>query len=53
VFDRNVEELRATAVAARGDVSESAKRAGQEVRGAVGGELGTLVAAISGTGGDS
>jgi hypothetical protein len=53
VFDRNVEELRATAVAARGDVSESAKRAGQEVRGAVGGELGILVAAITGTGEDS
>jgi hypothetical protein len=53
VFDRNVEELRATAVAARGDVGESAKRAGQEVRGAVGGELGILVAAITGTGEDS
>ncbi|WP_319434095.1 hypothetical protein [Mycobacterium sp. RTGN5] len=38
VFDRNVEGLRATAVAARGDVGESAKRAGQEIRGAVGGE---------------
>jgi hypothetical protein len=52
-FDRNVTELRATAVAARGDVSESAKRAGQEVRGAVGGELGILVAAITGTDEDS
>lgn len=53
VFDRNVGELRATAVAARGDVSESAKRAGQEVRGAVGGELGILVAAITGADDDS
>jgi hypothetical protein len=53
VFDRNVEELRATALAARGDVSESAKRAGQEIRGAVGGELGILVAAITGTDEDS
>ncbi|BBY66955.1 hypothetical protein [Mycolicibacterium helvum] len=53
VFDRNIEELRATAVAARGDVSESAKRAGQEVRGAIGGEPGTLVAAITGTDEDS
>ena len=34
-FDRNIGELRATAVAARGDVAESARRAGQEVRGAV------------------
>ncbi|BBY60870.1 hypothetical protein [Mycolicibacterium sarraceniae] len=48
VFVRNVTELRATAVAARGDVSESAKRASREIRGAVGGELGILVAAISG-----
>lgn len=53
VFDRNVGELRATALAARGDVSESAKRAGQEVRGAVGGELGILVAAITGADDDS
>ncbi|EHB47764.1 hypothetical protein MycrhDRAFT_5890 [Mycolicibacterium rhodesiae JS60] len=53
VFDRNVEELRATAVAARGDVSESAKRAGREVRGALGGELGMLVAAITGADEDS
>ena len=53
VFGRNVEELRATAVAARGDVNESAKRAGQEVREAVGGELGMLVAAIAGTDEDS
>jgi hypothetical protein len=53
VFDRNVEELKATAVAARGDVSESAKRAGQEVRGVLGGELGMLVAAIAGMGEDS
>jgi hypothetical protein len=52
-FGRNVEELRATATAARGDVNESAKRAGQEVRDAVGGELGTLVAAITGTDEDS
>jgi hypothetical protein len=50
---RNIEELRATAVAARGDVNESAKRAGQEVRGAVGGELGLLVAAITGADEDS
>jgi hypothetical protein len=53
VFDRNVEELKATAVAARGDVSESAKRASQEVRGALGGELGMLVAAITGADEDS
>ena len=53
VFDRNAGELRATAVAARGDVSESAKRAGQEVRGAVGGELGILVATITGADDDS
>ncbi|MCX2929547.1 hypothetical protein ORI20_04630 [Mycobacterium sp. CVI_P3] len=50
---RNIEELRATATAARGDVNESAKRAGQEVRGAVGGELGPLVAAITGADEDS
>ncbi|OYN78372.1 hypothetical protein [Mycolicibacterium sphagni] len=50
---RNIEELRATAVAARGDVTESAKRAGREIRGAAGGELGVLVAAISGTDEDS
>ena len=50
---RNIEELRATAVAARGDVTESAKRAGREIRGVAGGELGVLVAAISGTDEDS
>jgi hypothetical protein len=52
-FGRNVEELRATATAARGDVNESARRAGQEVRDAVGGELGPLVAAITGADEDS
>ncbi|TDO12202.1 hypothetical protein EV580_3928 [Mycobacterium sp. BK086] len=52
-FGRNVTELRATAVAARGDVSESAKRAGHEVRGALGGELTMLVAAITGADEDS
>jgi hypothetical protein len=50
---RNIEEVRATAAAARGDVNESAKRAGQEIREAVGGELGPLVAAITGTDEDS
>ncbi|AKK27994.1 hypothetical protein [Mycobacterium sp. EPa45] len=52
-LSRNIEALRATAVAARGDVNESVKRAGQEVRDAVGGELQPLVAAITGTGEDS
>lgn len=50
---RNIEELRATATAARGDVNESVKRAGREVREAVGGELEPLVAAITGAGEDS
>jgi hypothetical protein len=50
---RNIEEWRATAVAARGDINDSAKRAGQEVREAIGGELGPLVAAITGTHEDS
>jgi len=52
-LSRNIEELRATAVAARGDVNESVKRAGQEVREAVGGELQPLVAAITGADEDS
>lgn len=52
-LDRNVTHVRVTALAARGDVSESAKRAGQEVRRAVGGELTLLVAAITGTDEDS
>ncbi|KAA0108372.1 hypothetical protein [Mycolicibacterium sp. P1-5] len=53
VLSRNIDELRATAIAARRDVNESVKRAGQEVREAVGGELEPLVAAIKGTGEDS
>ncbi|MCV7343112.1 hypothetical protein [Mycolicibacterium rhodesiae] len=50
---RNIEELRATAIAARGDVNESVKRAGREVREAVGGDVEPLVAAITGAGEDS
>ncbi|QEN14243.1 hypothetical protein ACRDU6_17635 [Mycolicibacterium sp. ELW1] len=50
---RNIDELRATATAARGDVNESVRRAGREVREAVGGELEPLVAAITGAGEDS
>jgi hypothetical protein len=50
---RNIDELRATATAARGDVNESLKRAGREVREAVGGDLEPLVAAITGAGEDS
>jgi hypothetical protein len=50
---RNIGELRATATAARGDVNESVRRAGREVREAVGGELEPLVAAITGAGEDS
>ena len=50
---RNIDELRATATAARGDVNESVKRAGRDVREAVGGELEPLVAAITGAGEDS
>ncbi|BBX08030.1 hypothetical protein [Mycolicibacterium aichiense] len=50
---RNIEELRATATAARGDVNESVKRAGREVREAVGGDVEPLVAAITGAGEDS
>ncbi|MBI3690165.1 MAG: hypothetical protein HY239_05760 [Mycolicibacterium aromaticivorans] len=50
---RNIDELRATATAARGDVNETVRRAGREVREAVGGELEPLVAAITGAGEDS
>jgi hypothetical protein len=52
-LERNIEELRATATAARGDVNASLRRAGQDVREAVGGELGPLVAAITGADEDS
>lgn len=52
-FGRNIGELRATAIAARGDLSESAKRAREDVREALGGDLRPLVAAISGANEDS
>lgn len=52
-LERNIEELRSTATAARGDVNASLRRAGQDVREAVGGELGPLVAAITGADEDS
>ncbi|GAY15875.1 hypothetical protein [Mycobacterium sp. shizuoka-1] len=48
-----LDEVRATAAAARGDVNASAKRAGQEVKEAIGGEPDTLIAAITGVGEDS
>lgn len=50
---RNLGDLRATATAARGDVNASVRRAGQDVREAIGGELGPLVAAITGADEDS
>ncbi len=45
---RNMGDVRATAVAARCDLDDSVKRAGLEVRQAVGGDLEPLVAAITG-----
>lgn len=50
---RHLEDLRSTAAAAGGDLNDSVKRVGLDVRQAVGGDLGPLVAAITGADQDS